>query len=1010
MSRFHRLLAQLLPIAVFTMTGLGTSHSAHASVNSMAIDTTFGANGTVSSPTLAVTSARPLNADTVLLPSGKSLTAHLNDSGLVIERLNSDGTIDHSFGINGSTASLPASLSNNNGYFPVSMAVGTDGRIIVVLQYSTGWRAVAFTSVGVIDSNFGDGGVANSPSYANRRLIFYTRVHVTSNGKIFVVGMSTGPTNSSDVIVTRLRANGTLDPTYGFSGTADAAYCTTAGRQASTVSDSQLDTQGRIVVAGICPDGNQTASVVVRFLTDGTLDNGWGDTIGYQRSGVATLPRNGLDWVDMNSITTDGADGYYLSGTTNSDGGSVDKLAVAHIDSVGGLDASFGTAGIASTSYSVWSMVGLARTSDGKLLVGANIPTGQNDWDSYLFSFTTTGTLDSAFGINGKLTIPLPPVHPDYRAIFIRMAVASNGAIRMGVGYVDPAAFMQSDFDFHVLNMNQNGSWDTSFSSNYEAANHLINGNEQLFPFSVLRSLNGKITVVSYSRIETTNEMTVVISRYTQSGVLDTSFATNGVSEFKIHDKSVTITGSLMQPDGKIVIAGQLGSQWPPSETFVMRLNVNGSPDSAFGTAGISTVSTDTPSATQIALDSHGRIVVLGREGSGSDQNFVARLLPNGSFDNSFDGPSNGDGKVHFANDYWFSSLLIDSEDRVIVGGSLLNESVILQLDSTGSLVNNFGTAGVMSIDPTIGGARPYGYIDNMIFSADGNLVVSMNQGNDATWNVSVLIGVTSSGTINNSFGSGNAVQVPSSCAPDSQHDSISSILKDGSGILVAAYSQPDDQRMGGTTIRCVVRYDSSGTVDTSFGESGTIISSSANTSYSWAVLERESASSWYVIDSVQPPNAPAAWHLLRYTPFVATTTSGPSTTTTTTTAPTSTTSPSTTIVTSQQSSTTTNVPTSTSPINNSGTIIPISSDAVVAVPTIRKSSATAYASVANKLRIGRPPGSTTTVTVAKSSSKTCSISKGKLVALTTGRCSVTVSIVTKGGGAVTFKGILVIT
>ena len=80
-----------------------------------------------------------------------------------------------------------------------------------------------------------------------------------------------------------------------------------------------------------------------------------------------------------------------------------------------------------------------------------------------------------------------------------------------------------------------------------------------------------------------------------------------------------------MQPDRKIVVAGY--TQAVDSPTAVARLNPNGSPDTAFGTAGKAIV--DFGAATfgnAVALQPNGRIVVAG-ERTGGEDFAVARLL-----------------------------------------------------------------------------------------------------------------------------------------------------------------------------------------------------------------------------------------------------------------------------------------------------------------------------------------------------------------------------------------------
>ena len=82
---------------------------------------------------------------------------------------------------------------------------------------------------------------------------------------------------------------------------------------------------------------------------------------------------------------------------------------------------------------------------------------------------------------------------------------------------------------------------------------------------------------------------------------------------------------ALLQPDGKIVVAGYTAAVNSP--TAVARLNANGSPDNAFGTAGKVQVNFGAAMfGNAVALQANGRIVVAGQR-AGNEVFAVARLL-----------------------------------------------------------------------------------------------------------------------------------------------------------------------------------------------------------------------------------------------------------------------------------------------------------------------------------------------------------------------------------------------
>jgi hypothetical protein len=121
----------------------------------------------------------------------------------------------------------------------------------------------------------------------------------------------------------------------------------------------------------------------------------------------------------------------------------------------------------------------------------------------------------------------------------------------------------------------------------------------------------------------------------------------------------VAVTVAEMQPDGKVIAFCRLPvpSKRPPRYRLV-RLNDDGSLDAQFR----SDVSFD-GEVTRIRLDSQGRIILVGafRRVAGRHRGKVARLLPDGSFDATFDV---GDGPDQPVGD-----LFVQPDDSVVLQG-----------------------------------------------------------------------------------------------------------------------------------------------------------------------------------------------------------------------------------------------------------------------------------------------------------------------------------------------------
>jgi uncharacterized delta-60 repeat protein len=145
------------------------------------------------------------------------------------------------------------------------------------------------------------------------------------------------------------------------------------------------------------------------------------------------------------------------------------------------------------------------------------------------------------------------------------------------------------------------------------------------------------------------------IARFNFDGSLDTTFDPGTGADGEI-------TAAVLQPDGRIVVAGRFTSFNGFTHNGICRLNANGSVDQTFGLGnGI-----NNPAALALALQRDGRIIVGGQFSQiDLTQRFnLARLNTNGSVDLSFD-PLNGpSGDVN--------AIVIQPDGAIIIGGTFI--------------------------------------------------------------------------------------------------------------------------------------------------------------------------------------------------------------------------------------------------------------------------------------------------------------------------------------------------
>ncbi len=141
------------------------------------------------------------------------------------------------------------------------------------------------------------------------------------------------------------------------------------------------------------------------------------------------------------------------------------------------------------------------------------------------------------------------------------------------------------------------------------------------------------------------------VARLHPDGALDFSFNT-GLGP------SSSVFAAVVQPDGKIVIGGAFGMVDGQVRPYLARLRSDGSLDADFNTNSIFN-----GVVRALALQTDGRIVVGGEftDVGGRSRGRIARLLANGSLDETFDPGTGANGTLR--------ALVLQPDGKVIIGG-----------------------------------------------------------------------------------------------------------------------------------------------------------------------------------------------------------------------------------------------------------------------------------------------------------------------------------------------------
>ncbi len=346
------------------------------------------------------------------------------------------------------------------------------------------------------------------------------------------------------------------------------------------------------------------------------------------------------------------------------------------IPPAGTLDTSFGDAGVVRTSLSGnndWA-TGMVVQSDGKLVVGAITAAG---WGAALVRYLPDGSLDSSFGFGGSFTTGIMTQalaqQPDGKL------VAAGGV------YSGTLRFALARFD-------ANGVEDAGFGSNGMVLTPLSAGDDIAKELAL--QTDGKIVAFGLSA----NSIPVLL-RYQTNGDLDPLFGSGGVLTVPL----LSAACLAVQPDGKILVGGSANAAG--SHIGLVRYDSSGAPDTGFGLGGYLSANLggfygDWVAALVVQPD--GKIVLAGGMGTatGSDS-VLLRYTDSGGLDTGFGIQGLRVLASSGANDA-FAALALQPDGKLLAAGQAdLGgfDFVLARVTTSGNLDAGFGNAGLAITD-----------------------------------------------------------------------------------------------------------------------------------------------------------------------------------------------------------------------------------------------------------------------------------------------------------------------
>ena len=439
-----------------------------------------------------------------------------------------------------------------------------------------GIAAAAEAAPGNLDTSFsGDGKVVESslaPSHAGA-------VAVQADGKIVIAG-STG----NDFAVLRYHRNGTPDSSFGGNGLVVTPFGSSVSNDVANAVAIQAN--GRIVVAGSVGSTTNRRIGVVRYLTDGQRDTGFGDngrvTMDFAPGGTGAAAM---------ALQPDGK--IVLVGGTGSD------FAVARLNVDGTPDTSFGfppSTGVVARDMGSGSesASAVAILADGNIvLAGTTLFEGRR---VFAYTMVTAGGLPLFIG-NG---IGNGAQHTSFGnstdARTAAMAVQANGKIVLagertlsGGGGSVP---IFTDTSMALARYNLDGSMDTTFGAGGVRVISVAGsvGGPDSFVRGVAVQLDGKIVVVGQAEPTSGFISNFTVLRLNANGALDPTFAGGGrvITDFGGSVNGTANAVAVQPSDGRLVAVGSSGDRIALARYHAM--TCNGLDVTILGTNGPDTI------------------------------------------------------------------------------------------------------------------------------------------------------------------------------------------------------------------------------------------------------------------------------------------------------------------------------------------------------------------------------------------------------------------------------------
>lgn len=552
-------------------------------------------------------------------------------------RLNTDGSVDPTFDIG-------TGFDNDIN----AVAVQSDGKIIAGGSFST-FQGVAqkylirLNPDGTKDTSFNTGS-----GFIGSNYIF--SVVIQKDGKIIAGGGFISYQGVAQKYLIRLNTDGSNDTSF----VNPVVFKTMSYLYVNTIC---LQPDGKLIANFYDSGGNSASSSsddsVYRFNSDGSFDTIFPKAY-FNDSGN---PLTGFKDAEVRAIVLLNSGKILIGGKFVYCRRVVDKNIVC-LDTDGSRDSSFNkdTGLDAAVNCS-------AVQTDGKTLIGGSFENFQGVTQKKLIRLNVDGSKDTSFNPQFQ-----------FNDVVQSILLQSDGKVLVRGKFTDYGASNRN----YLARLNPDGTLDTSFAKRF--------GYEYNVEVMALQP-DGKILlsafVDSYPNLPYRK-----LFRLNSDGSQDISFVAGNRGDF-----SVGVSAIVVQPDGKILVGGSFTTFKGTAQKYLIRLNTDGSKDTSFDMANAFDFSIG---VSTITLQPDGKVLISGvsSPSAGNYESFLTRLNSDGSKDISFNEAivTENVGSGYSAA---IIAVILQNDGKILVGGEFdayqgIAQNGLSRLNTDGTLDTSF--------------------------------------------------------------------------------------------------------------------------------------------------------------------------------------------------------------------------------------------------------------------------------------------------------------------------------